>query len=127
MLCPHDASTIALAVRRLEWFLPVTLRPEHHSLGHELWFKEFMTLWEVCHNSPSWEREMMELMARLANKNIGYIDWEPYLPLMFTRFIRCLNLPVHYKNRTNSKYNRIESMYIASWIASVLVRITILI
>ncbi|RLU16905.1 hypothetical protein DMN91_010974 [Ooceraea biroi] len=120
--CPLDGLTMCTSLQTLECFLPLQLPPEHHSIGHQLWFDEFMTMWKVCHNGPQWENDMMWLMARLANYNIGYIDWEPHLPLMFTRFIRCLNLPVTYKQTQNNKNHKIDSVPIAIWIVAVLVR-----
>lgn len=49
----------------------------------------------------------MVLMANAAYCNIGYIDWEPHLPLMFTRFLRSFNLPVFYKQIPNNKQHNI--------------------
>lgn len=121
-LCPFDVPTMSIGLQTLEWFLPLQLFPEHHSIGHQLWFDEFMTMWKVCHNSPQWENDMMWLMAGLATYNIGYIDWEPHLPLMFTRFIRCLNLPVLYKQTQHIKHHKIEVAPIAMWIVAVLVK-----
>lgn len=120
-LCPFDTSTMTSTIETLEWFLPVNLPPKHHAMGHKLWFDELMSFWEVCHNAPNWEDEMMWLMARLASNNIGYVDWEPHIPLMFTRFIRCLSLPVTYKHMQSSKHHKIDTSSIAMWIVSVLV------
>lgn len=41
----------------------------------------------------------MNLLADTASQNVGFIDWEAYIPLIFTRFLRSFNLPVCYKNR----------------------------
>jgi proteasome activator subunit 4 len=120
-LCPFDSGTICTALEMLEWFLPIALPPEKSCLGHQLWFHEFMKLWEGCLNAPTWEGDMMWLMARLAQCNIGYIDWEPHIPLMFTRFLRSLNLPVSYKNMQSSKHHKLDTSAIALWIVSVLV------
>lgn len=115
------------SLEALEWFLPLQLPPEHHSIGYELWFDEFMTLWEVCYNAPEWENEMMCLIAELAFHNIGYIDWEPYIPLMFTRFVRYLKLPVTYSQTQSSKDHKINMSFIAIWTTSVLVGLRALI
>lgn len=119
-LCPFDSNTICSAVEMLEWFLPISLPPEKSYLGHQLWLHEFMHLWEVCHNAPAWEGHMMRLMARLARCNIGYIDWEPYIPLMFTRFLHNLKLPVFYQNVQYSKHRKLDISATALWIVSVL-------
>lgn len=54
-LCPFDSATIAKAVEYFEWFLPVAVFPKEAHISYELWFHEFMNLWEVCHNAPIWE------------------------------------------------------------------------
>jgi len=119
-LCPFDSNTICTALQMLEWFLPISLPPEKSCFGHQLWFHEFMHLWEVCHNAPAWEGDMMRLMARLARCNIGYIDWEPYIPLMFTRFLHSLKLPVSYQNAQYTKHHKLGVGAMALWIVSVL-------
>nr|XP_033324313.1 proteasome activator complex subunit 4A-like [Megalopta genalis] len=117
-LYPLDRAPMFMKMELLEWFLPLQLSPKYHSIGHELWFNEFMSLWEVCNNAPKWENEMMNLMARLASYNIGYINWEPYIPLMFTRFVRSLGLPVAYNKQRTSSCHKLDTM--AIWIVSVL-------
>ncbi|EFN87710.1 proteasome activator complex subunit 4B [Harpegnathos saltator] len=118
--CPFDRMTMCASLLTLECFLPFQLPPKYHSIGHQLWLDEFMTMWKVCHNAPQWENDMMWIMARLAVCNIGYINWEQYFPLMFTRFVRCLNLPVTYKQMHNSRNHKIEVPPIAMWIVAVL-------
>ncbi|XP_014486142.1 PREDICTED: proteasome activator complex subunit 4B-like [Dinoponera quadriceps] len=120
MFCPLDGSTMYASLQTLETFLPLQLPPERHSVGHRLWFEEFITMWRVCHNAPAWENDMMWLMAKLATYNIGYIDWEPHFPLMFTRFVRCLNLPVTYKQTQAGRVHKMEITPIAMWIVAVL-------
>ncbi|KAL6256285.1 hypothetical protein P5V15_012401 [Pogonomyrmex californicus] len=119
-LCPLNGATMCTTIQILEWFLPLQLPPEHHSMGYQLWFDEFMTMWKVCRNGPQWENDMMTLMAMLAVYNIGYIDWEPHFPLMYTTFLRCLNLPVTYKKIPNNLNHKIEMVSIAKWIIATL-------
>lgn len=45
-------------------------------------------------NSPPWEFHFSHLLARLAKDNCGYIDWEPYMPMFFTKIIRGLQLQI---------------------------------
>jgi len=66
---------------------------------------------------------MMCLIARLAAFNIGYIDWESHVPFMFTRFIRCLNLPVTYKKMPSNLHHKIEMSSLTMWIVATLVRL----
>ncbi|XP_076659583.1 proteasome activator complex subunit 4A [Halictus rubicundus] len=119
-LYPLNRAPMSTNMELLEWFLPVQISPEYHSIGHELWFNEFMSLWEVCNNAPKWENDMMCLMARLASANIGYINWEPHIPLMFTRFVKCLGLPVTYNKQRTCNYHKIDTCSMAIWIVSVL-------
>ncbi|XP_075223188.1 proteasome activator complex subunit 4A-like isoform X2 [Lycorma delicatula] len=120
MLCPFDNSMMCNGIACLEWFLPLAIPPDQTHIGYKLWFDELMNLWKICHNAPSWEKEIMWLMTRLAHCNIGYIDWEPHMSLMFTRFLRSMNLPVTYKQVNIMKLSKIETTSIAMWIVATL-------
>ncbi|KAM5165243.1 proteasome activator complex subunit 4 [Mantella aurantiaca] len=93
LMCPFDV-TMQKAISYFELFLPTSLPPELHHKGFKLWFDEFMGLWLSVQNLPQWEGHLVNLFARLANDNIGYVDWDPYVPKVFTRILRSLNLPV---------------------------------
>lgn len=111
-----------IVIKSFELFLPVQLSVQNSSLGYELWFHEFMKLWKVCSsNAHTWAGSMMQLMAKLACNNIGYIDWEPYIPLMFTRFVQSFHLPVYYKKVAYQMISyKVGPNAISLWIASVL-------
>uniref|UniRef100_A0A8C8I162 Uncharacterized protein n=1 Tax=Oncorhynchus tshawytscha TaxID=74940 RepID=A0A8C8I162_ONCTS len=79
LLCPFDV-TMQRAIGYFELFLPTTLPPELHHKGFKLWFDELISLWVAVQNLPGWEVHLVNLFARLANDNIGYIDWDPYIP-----------------------------------------------
>lgn len=52
----------------------------------------------VCSNlQPSWEVDLILLFSRLAEHNIGYVDWEPVTPLMFSKILHNFGLPVCYR------------------------------
>ncbi|XP_008209740.1 proteasome activator complex subunit 4 [Nasonia vitripennis] len=120
-VCPFNGYLMQITMKSFQLFLPVQLAPEHHSLSHELWFHEFMKLWDICSaSSYTWGNSVMHLMSKLAYFNIGYIDWEPYIPLMFTRFVQSFNLPVTYKKIRCNSTCRMTPYYIAVWITSVL-------
>jgi proteasome activator subunit 4 len=91
LLCPYDTIIIKVTAY-LELFLPTLLPPEQHQNGFKLWFEELMNLWQSSQNTPSWEQNLISLFARLANDTIGYIDWNPYIPSIFTHLIRSFNL-----------------------------------
>ncbi|XP_059622095.1 proteasome activator complex subunit 4-like [Phlebotomus argentipes] len=87
--------------------------------GHELWLDNFMKLWNMYHN-PSWNVDIMNLVASTASHNIGGIDWEPYLPVMFTRILRSVDLPVVYKNIGSSRNQHLWASSVSMWIVSIL-------
>ncbi|XP_068082035.1 proteasome activator complex subunit 4A [Anabrus simplex] len=121
-MCPFNNGLMVNTMSALEWFLPVALSPENSIHGYKLWFEEFMHMWTMFNNDLDWECDMMWLMARLARHNIGYIDWEPYIPAMFNRFLRAFGLPVVYKrcNANDFKIRNLDTSSIALWIVYVL-------
>jgi proteasome activator subunit 4 len=50
---------------------------------------------------------MMSLIASVAYHNIGLIDWEPYVPWMFAKFLQSFNLPVFYKQTQNNRQHNL--------------------
>lgn len=62
----------------------------------------------------------MNLMCSVSAFNIGYINWEPYMPIMFTRFLRAIDLPVAYKSMKSSRSQQLYSSSVAAWIATTL-------
>lgn len=122
-LYPLDLRVMNSTMKLFQWFLPVQLSVKHHAIGHQLWLQEFMGLWDTCHNTAFWEKDLLKLMSKLATHNIGYIDWNPYIPIMFSRFVRILNLPVHYNKTPSNSYHYLTTSSIGEWIAAVLVNI----
>ncbi|XP_044747476.1 proteasome activator complex subunit 4-like [Coccinella septempunctata] len=119
-MCPLDDSEMLLSISALDALLPTCVKAEEASISYDLWFPEFMTLWNSCRNDCAWENSMMSLISRLSANNIGYIDFEPYFPSMYARFIRSFHLPVHFKMRTSSKQYNLGMQSIAIWIISTL-------
>ncbi|XP_018576290.1 proteasome activator complex subunit 4 [Anoplophora glabripennis] len=115
-LCPFNVSDISNTIQYLELFLPYSMKPEEADISYKLWFEEFMTFWDVCHNACAWENHMMWIMTSIARFQIGYIDWEPYVPTMFVRFQRTLQLPVTFKQRQLGKQHKIDTSAMAIWI-----------
>uniref|UniRef100_A0A8C5CEE9 Uncharacterized protein n=1 Tax=Gadus morhua TaxID=8049 RepID=A0A8C5CEE9_GADMO len=103
-------------------FLPTVMPPPEHPQGFLLWFDELMSLWMAVQNQPSWEGHLVNLFARLANDNIGYVDWTPYIPTIFTRILRSLNLPVGVGHMVTSRYlaNTYDIGHLVLWIAALL-------
>lgn len=63
---------------------------------------------------------MAWLMARLSHYNIGRINWEPYIPIMFVRFLRNFYLPVSYRKKEIEKLYGIYISAMAKWITCIL-------
>ncbi|KAG7462683.1 hypothetical protein MATL_G00187310 [Megalops atlanticus] len=121
LLCPFDV-TMQRAISYFELFLPTTLPPELHHMGFKLWFNELIDLWVSVQNLPGWEVHLVNLFARLANDNIGYIDWDPYIPKIFTRILRSLNLPVGTSQMLVPRYltNAYDIGHVVIWVSSLL-------
>ena len=96
LLCPFDI-TMAMGIGLFEAFLPTKISPTYSDRGFKLWLDEFVGMWKMCHNQPSWESDMLWLFARLADNNIGYVDWEPLMPLMYSKILQNFQLPVGYR------------------------------
>ena len=84
LLCPFDV-TVIKGLQYLDLFLPTNLMEHEMDKGFRLWFKELIDMWDSFQNNPSWEKCIINLMYRLANSNIGYIDWSSFTPKVFTR------------------------------------------
>uniref|UniRef100_A0A336KJE2 CSON009560 protein n=1 Tax=Culicoides sonorensis TaxID=179676 RepID=A0A336KJE2_CULSO len=87
--------------------------------GHELWLKHFIEIWDTYQNPP-WSPDIMMLISCAAVSTIGKIDWEPYIPTIFTRILRSIDLPVSYKGLKSSRNPQMYTGAIASWIVAVL-------
>ncbi|KAL7303557.1 hypothetical protein TKK_0003717 [Trichogramma kaykai] len=120
MLSPNNHS-IMVVTKTMEIFLPTCTLPKHHSKSFELWLHEFMNMWED-HNAVtlSWSKSLTILTAKLALHNVGYINWEPYLPIMFNRLVHLSSLPISYKNISNDRHYRDWLGHGGMWIAAVL-------
>uniref|UniRef100_A0A3B4F3K3 Proteasome activator complex subunit 4B-like n=1 Tax=Pundamilia nyererei TaxID=303518 RepID=A0A3B4F3K3_9CICH len=121
LLCVFDV-VMQKAISNMELFLPTIMPLEEHSQGFQLWFDELMNLWMSLQNQPSWEGHLVNLFARLANDNIGYVDWTPYIPTIFTRILRSLNLPVGVSQMVSPRYltNSYDIGYIVLWVTALL-------
>lgn len=62
-----------------------------------LFFLIFQYHFVVSHFFNSWEADFMVLFSRLAENNIGYIDWKPLIPLIFSKILNNFGLPVGFR------------------------------
>ncbi|GFS25628.1 proteasome activator complex subunit 4, partial [Elysia marginata] len=119
-LCPFDMMVIG-GLQCLELFLPTSLPPELHHKGFKLWLDEFLQLWRSFYSMPSWEGSLVNLFSRLAHENVGYIDWKPHVPMIFTRLLRSFNLPVGTKQIIhNNQQNTYDIQNVSAWIISIM-------
>ncbi|XP_053680435.1 proteasome activator complex subunit 4B-like [Anopheles nili] len=91
----------------------------NYEQGYELWFDKLMSMWNAYYNPP-WASDVMTMFAVVAFRNIGYIDWEPHIPIMFARITRSINFPVHYRSAKGVRASGLLPESIATWIVSVL-------
>uniref|UniRef100_A0AAQ4Q0P3 Proteasome activator Blm10 mid region domain-containing protein n=1 Tax=Gasterosteus aculeatus aculeatus TaxID=481459 RepID=A0AAQ4Q0P3_GASAC len=121
LMCVFDI-IMQKAVSNMELFLPTIMPPEEHDQGFQLWFDELITLWVSVQNQPSWEGPLVNLFARLANDDIGYVDWTPYIPTIFTRILRSLNIPVGVSHMVAPRYltNSYDIGHMVLWITALL-------
>ncbi|RWS28736.1 proteasome activator complex subunit-like protein [Leptotrombidium deliense] len=92
LLCVYNNYSISKATTLLNLFLPTLLKPEDHDNGFKLWFDDLLALWDTSQNNTQWETSLICLFSQLAKDNIGYINWDPYIPKIFTHLLRSYNL-----------------------------------
>ncbi|CAF3366761.1 unnamed protein product [Rotaria socialis] len=117
-LCPFD-SAFSDAMCYLDLFLPVHLPPKLHDQGFKLWLPEFLSIWETVCNNPDWEQNMINIFSFVAWCNIGYIDWEPWMPKIFTRILKSFSLPVA-NVHVSSRVQNYSISITATWIVAMM-------
>jgi len=125
--CPHDG-IMAKAVAYCALFLPTVFVSKNPSTGkweksstpmYRAWLGEMMGFWHSCYNTPFWEGSLLSLLARVAEDNIGQVDWELETPIMFQRFMSSLGLPVYYKKLgVGLKMAVLSTSSISRWIVN---------
>ncbi|XP_013086715.2 proteasome activator complex subunit 4-like [Biomphalaria glabrata] len=119
-LCPFDMYVIG-GLQCLDYFLPTSLPPELHHKGFKLWLDELLQLWLSFQNMPSWEANLVSLFSKVAHDNIGYIDWTPYVPMIFNRLLRSFCLPVGTRQLVPSRnHTTYEIAQVSTWIVSMM-------
>ncbi|KAM1341287.1 hypothetical protein ACFX2F_005761 [Malus domestica] len=85
----HNSSFEGSGFVRL--FLPTNLDNQDF-FSHD-WIKEFFHLWDSIPNCQFWNSQWAAVIARVV-KNYKLIDWECYLPALFTRYLNMFEVPV---------------------------------
>ncbi|CAF1329744.1 unnamed protein product [Adineta steineri] len=104
-LCPLDPHSMSHSMKIFDYFLPVQLPLKLHDQGFKLWLSEFFDIWENINNETPWELYLVNIFCRLSWYNIGYIDWEQWLPKIFTHILRGFSLPIGKIQKTIKKYS----------------------
>ncbi|KAF2365248.1 Proteasome activator Blm10 mid region [Trinorchestia longiramus] len=113
-MCPFDEQ-MNRSIKYLDMFLPVIARHGGKLPKFHLWKDLFL---DQVRNSPYWEGTALGLLARLAWKNIGAIDWEDELPLFFTKVLRSLRLPVGYRGMAGNVGRSYDTANVAMFIVA---------
>eukprot|EP00127_Corallochytrium_limacisporum_P005109 Clim_evm15s199 gene=Clim_evmTU15s199 len=92
LMCPFDESMFR-AQGLLCLFLP-TNHSEKKSVPWHLWYLDLYQSWDWIEQCPDWDLQWFHLYARLAEDNVGQVDWSPFLSTLFMRILRTLNVPV---------------------------------
>eukprot|EP00736_Rhodelphis_marinus_P002602 Rmarinus@m.12288 len=87
-LCPHDVF-LYQSQAFLCLFLPTT-----HRGTWKQWIDKCMDLWDWVPRYLDWDLHWVCLLASVAKTEAGEIVWDPYLPRLFTHFMRIIDVPV---------------------------------
>ncbi|KAF3511494.1 hypothetical protein F2Q69_00003350 [Brassica cretica] len=85
----HNSSFEGSGFVRL--FLPTN--PENQDFFSEKWINNCLELWDSIPNCQFWNSQWAAVLARVI-KNCSSIDWESYLPMLFSRFLNMFEVPV---------------------------------
>ncbi|KAK8926304.1 hypothetical protein KSP39_PZI018786 [Platanthera zijinensis] len=85
----HNSSFEGSGFLRL--FLPTNLENENFYTSDQI--REFVELWNSIPNCQFWDIQWASILARCV-KNCKSIDWECFLPALFTRCLNMFEVPV---------------------------------
>jgi proteasome activator subunit 4 len=108
MMCLFDTA-LNDAFMLFKLFLPTILYEHELRFGFELWAFEFLDFWSTFNTRQYWEAHFIRLYSRLAQDNIGLIDWNPYIPFIFSNLLKGFGLPFGSKDA-----NSIESSNVSA-------------
>ncbi|KAK0602445.1 hypothetical protein LWI29_033449 [Acer saccharum] len=85
----HNSSFEGSGFVRL--FLPTNL--DNQDFFTDDWIKECISLWDSIPNCQFWNSQWTAVIARVI-KNYDFIDWEFFIPALFTRYLNMFEVPV---------------------------------
>ncbi|KAK4752662.1 hypothetical protein SAY87_021460 [Trapa incisa] len=72
-------------------FLPTNV--ENQEFFSKEWIEKCMDVWDAIPNCQFWNSQWAAVIARVI-KNYRFIDWEPFLPALFAKFLNMFEVPV---------------------------------
>ncbi|CAG0916740.1 unnamed protein product [Notodromas monacha] len=118
-LCPFD-SAMHKGIEYLSVFLNVLMPPELHGQGFRLWLDEVLGFTLACSNRITYENDILTLLGRLAEHNVGYIDWEPHYATFFSKLLHRFGLPISYQGLRESLKSSLDLTSVVKIIVSCL-------
>ncbi|GKV36472.1 hypothetical protein SLEP1_g44600 [Rubroshorea leprosula] len=85
----HNSSFEGSGFVRL--FLPTNL--DNQDFFSDNWIRECIELWDSIPNCQFWNSQWTAVIARVI-KNYSFINWESFIPSLFTRFLNMFEVPV---------------------------------
>ncbi|PKI35691.1 proteasome activator subunit 4 [Punica granatum] len=85
----HNASFEGSGFIRL--FLPTNL--DNRYFFSKEWIEKCIAVWDAIPNCQFWNSQWAAVIARVI-KNYSFIDWEPFLPVLFAKFLNMFEVPV---------------------------------
>jgi Proteasome-substrate-size regulator, mid region/Domain of unknown function (DUF3437) len=81
-ICPHDS---VVAWHQAMFVLLIPTRCDTKLI--QLWLDPIMSMWNFISDSIEWDIFWLFLTSFVAQHQCGSIDWTPYLPQLYTRFM----------------------------------------
>lgn len=72
-------------------FLPTNM--ENNDFYSQDWIRQFIDLWDSIPTCQFWDIQWTEFLARCI-KNCTSIDWECFLPVLFTKYLNMFEVPI---------------------------------
>ena len=83
------------------------------------WCEEFLVFWRACDNCPSWEGDLLTLLARLAEDNPGFVSWDQeVVTMVFQRMMASFELPVEYKGAGAGRACSLDTHSLVRWLVA---------
>ena len=102
-ISPHDLVSSLRYMSLLNVFLPVS------NNFQVKWIEKLFQCWDLIENCSGWDFMLTSIFSRVIKGTYSSIDWSAYSNILFTRFLRILDVGV-----TNSKVGKPDKLSIPS-------------